>query len=195
MNAYGPTEATVNCLDYRVPSGALVGAVPVGRPFWNSRAYVLDAGLGLVAPGVVGELYVAGSVLARGYHERAGLTSERFVADPFGPSGERMYRTGIWRGGALRASWYSQVGRMIRSRCGGIGSSPVRSRPGCASGSMLFELWWWSVRMSPAMSASLPMLFPLFPDLQMSRRGASTWFRSCRNIWFRPLSSRSMRCR
>ncbi|MEV2225775.1 amino acid adenylation domain-containing protein [Nocardia vinacea] len=92
-NLYGPTEAAVS-VTYRPASIDDRLTVPIGVALWNTRTYVLDSRLHLVPAGVVGELYLAGSQLARGYLSRADLTSDRFVADPHGPAGARMYRTG-----------------------------------------------------------------------------------------------------
>ena len=91
INMYGPTEASIGCIFHKF-SGEVV--VPIGKPISNIQVYVLDDDLSLVPTGVSGELYVAGEGLARGYLNRPGLTSERFVACPFGPLGGRMYRTG-----------------------------------------------------------------------------------------------------
>jgi len=79
----------------------------IGRPITRTWVRVLDRQQGLAVAGVAGELYVGGDGLARGYWRRADLTAERFVPDPYGEPGSRLYRTGIARDGWRTAAWTS----------------------------------------------------------------------------------------
>jgi amino acid adenylation domain-containing protein len=98
FNHYGPTETTVGVLAYRVgaqPPATPSGNLPLGRPLLNSTAYILDDQQRPVPAGEIGELYIGGAGVARGYHNRPELTATRFLPDPFRDEpGARMYRTG-----------------------------------------------------------------------------------------------------
>jgi aryl carrier-like protein len=96
FNAYGPTETVVMPLASLAPEVLEegLGSVPIGSVIGERVAYILDADLAMVPQGATGELYVGGAVLAQGYHQRPGMTAERFVADPFTNNGGRIYRTG-----------------------------------------------------------------------------------------------------
>ncbi len=106
---YGPTETTVWSTIHTLPDDALQTLsekipAPIGQPILNTRVYVLDAGLQLVPTGTIGELYIGGSGVAKGYLNRVQLTAERFLLDPFAADGSRMYRTGDlvrWRDDGL----------------------------------------------------------------------------------------------
>ncbi|WP_439383761.1 amino acid adenylation domain-containing protein [Amycolatopsis lexingtonensis] len=101
VNGYGPTETAVASTEHALaepwesrPWTATDASMPIGTALDDERVHVLGPGLRPVPVGVVGELYIAGAGVARGYRGRAGLTASRFVADPLDPAGGRMYRTG-----------------------------------------------------------------------------------------------------
>jgi len=92
-NEYGPTEATVWTTVYRTNGTEQGARVPIGKPIANAYAYLLDSEMHPVPIGVVGEIYVGGAGLAKGYHNQPTLTGQKFIADPF-HRGARLYRTG-----------------------------------------------------------------------------------------------------
>ncbi|MFL6199847.1 MAG: amino acid adenylation domain-containing protein [Thermoanaerobaculia bacterium] len=114
VNHYGPTESSVVATSAPVALGS--ERPPIGRPIDGTRVYVLD-GWNLAPEGVPGELALGGAGLARGYLGRPDLTAERFVPDPFGAPGERIYRTGdraLWRGGSLH--FLGRIDRQVKLR-------------------------------------------------------------------------------
>jgi amino acid adenylation domain-containing protein len=94
INEYGPTETVVGCCVYEVEEVLATATVPIGRPIANTQIYVLDQELEPVPAGVVGELYIGGAGLARGYWRRPELTAMQFLPNPYGEAGSRLYRTG-----------------------------------------------------------------------------------------------------
>ena len=95
INHYGPTEAVVGCCVHEVmPGERLGGRVPIGRPIGTACVRVLGPGFAALPAGVVGELHIGGSGIARGYHARPALTAARFIPDPFGGVGSRLYKSG-----------------------------------------------------------------------------------------------------
>ncbi|OBQ53051.1 hypothetical protein A4U61_02135 [Streptomyces sp. H-KF8] len=96
VNGYGPAESMGFTTVHEVltPQDASGSTLPIGRPITNKQAYVLDTALRPVPIGVTGELYLAGTGLAHGYHHQPALTATRFVPHPYGPPGTRLYRTG-----------------------------------------------------------------------------------------------------
>jgi amino acid adenylation domain-containing protein len=94
-NGYGPTENTTFTTCYRLPGQAqLSGPVPIGSPIAGTTVHIVDENIAEVAPGMIGEIVTGGLGLAIGYAGAPALTAERFVPNPFGPPGSRLYRTG-----------------------------------------------------------------------------------------------------
>ncbi|MEG5263209.1 non-ribosomal peptide synthetase [Pseudomonas sp. JDS28PS106] len=120
FNAYGPTETVVMPLASLAPQRLEQGeaSVPIGRVVGARRAYVLDADLTLLPQGTGGELHVGGPGLAQGYHQRPGLTAERFVPDPFAADGGRLYRTGdlVRQGADGQVEYLGRIDHQVKIR-------------------------------------------------------------------------------
>ncbi|MFF3403053.1 amino acid adenylation domain-containing protein [Streptomyces sp. NPDC002659] len=145
-NAYGPAETTIWSTLHQVTAADAEGDIPVGRPAGNTAVYVLDGHGQPVPQGVVGELYIGGVGVSRGYVNRPDITAARYLPDPYTPGwGGRMYRTGDlarWRGDGL----LELLGRMdsqvkvhgYRVECGEI-EACLRAHPGISDAVVLFD--------------------------------------------------------
>ncbi|MFB9449221.1 amino acid adenylation domain-containing protein [Dactylosporangium vinaceum] len=147
LNLYGPTETAIEATMWRARRGEPIASVPIGRPIAGVRAYVLDAGLQPVPFQTVGELYLGGAGLARGYLGRPGATAAAFVPDPFGAPGGRMYRTGDlvrWTGSGGPQAELEFVGRAdaqvklrgVRIEPGEVAAA-LREQPGVTDAAVL----------------------------------------------------------
>ncbi|MEZ5275407.1 MAG: amino acid adenylation domain-containing protein [Opitutaceae bacterium] len=119
INGYGPTETTTFACCYRIPPGIdpESGSIPIGRPIGNTNCHVLDSKLRPVPIGTVGELYIGGAGVARGYLNQPGLTAERFLPSPF-HAGDRLYRTGDlvrWREDGL-IEYIGRIDQQVKIR-------------------------------------------------------------------------------
>ncbi|USX53518.1 amino acid adenylation domain-containing protein [Lentzea sp. HUAS12] len=117
-NFYGPTETCVNSTYFHVRPDRGPGPVPIGSPIRGTSAHVVDEDLNRVPDGVAGELLLGGAGVARGYHDRPGLTAERFVPDPFGAPGGRLYRTGdlVRRGTTGELEFLGRIDQQVKLR-------------------------------------------------------------------------------
>ena len=93
-NEYGPTEATVWCIAHQIGKNDNIGIIPIGKAVANAKVYILDKNLNLVPFGAVGEIYIGGTGLAKGYINRAALSERAFITNPYGRADEKIYKTG-----------------------------------------------------------------------------------------------------
>ncbi len=195
-NLYGPTEAAVNVTVWECRPDDALAAVPIGKPVPNTRLHILDGRMRPRPIGVAGELFIGGVQVARGYLNRADLTAERFLPDPFGKPGDRLYRTGDlarFRSDGnvdfLGRNDFQVKVRGLRIELGEIEEPfcwPIRTS--CIA-------WSWSSARRPTISGSSPMWS--FGRGPPRGRGGVTCPRTlapCRSTWCPSTSQSWKRC-
>ena len=187
---YGITETTVHvtyrAADRRRFSGGR--GSEIGRPLADLQVHLLDGRLEPVPVGVVGEIFVGGAGVARGYRNRPDLTAERFVPDRSARPGSRLYRSGDLRGVWPTAVWNTSAAPTSRSRCAASGSSRARSRRPWRASPACARLWCWPLP-GPTGDLRLVAYVATADGTGDGPHGGSRSAPSCPTTWCRPPSS------